>query len=152
MAIELDIAQRPLYQLRRSLKSLSKSPSAEDVHQLRTDARRLEAVVTALKLHDEKDVRQLLKEISPLRKAAGSVRDMDVMEAEALKLSKQGNDDALARLMEHLGQRRIESAGQLFDRVAKRRKDACRSLKRVSKLVEERLDQKGEGPIAKRSV
>jgi CHAD domain-containing protein len=152
MAIELDSAQKPLYQLRRFLKSLSRDPSVEDVHELRTEARRLEAVVAALKLHDEKDVRRLLKEISPLRKAAGDVRDMDVMEAEARKLSKHGNDDALAKLMEHLRQKRTESASQLFDRIAKRRKDACRNLKRVSKLVKERLDQNRERPIAKRSV
>lgn len=77
---------------------------------------------------------RLLKTIEPVRKAAGQVRDMDVLFANALTLSDPRND-SVARLLEHLAGMRMASARELVDTAAEQRKDACRSLKHFSKQI-----------------
>ncbi|MGB6689861.1 MAG: CHAD domain-containing protein [Terracidiphilus sp.] len=135
MEIELKNAQKPLRKLRKALKRLPADPSTQEVHSLRTEARRLEAIVEALMLDRKKKTRQLLKAVSPVRKAAGDVRDMDVMVGNVLALSHDREDDSLVRLVEHLGEKRVESARDLRLTVAEQRKNACRTLKEYSKLV-----------------
>ena len=148
MNIDLENAKRSLLKLRRALKQLPPDPSAEDVHALRTQTRRLEAIVEALTPEENKKTRQLMKSVIPVRKAAGEVRDMDVLVGNVLALPRtQDNDDSLIRLVEHLGEMRIEGARELHHTVAANRKQARRSLKGYSKLVERNFPGK-KGAIA----
>src|ERR1035441_1525779 len=113
MEIELGNVRKPVRKLRKSLKIIPKDPPAEDVHHLRTRARRLEAVVAALMLGHKKMTRRLLKTIKPVRKAAGEVRDMDVLVGNALTLPSHRRGDSVnsvTRLLEHLGSMRMECA------------------------------------------
>jgi CHAD domain-containing protein len=135
MEIERDNAQKPLRKLRKALKRLPADPSTQEVHSLRTETRRLEAIVEALMLDHKKKTRQLLKAVTPVRKAAGDVRDMDVLVDNVLALSHDHEDDSLVRLVEHLGEKRVASARDLRHTVAAQRKDACRTLKEYSRLV-----------------
>jgi CHAD domain-containing protein len=136
MEIERDNAQKPIRKLRKVLKRLPDDPSTKEVHSLRTQTRRLEAIVDALMLDHKKRTRKLLKTVTPVRKVAGDVRDMDVLVGNVLSLSKDRDDDSLVRLVEHLGELRIESARGLRRTVAEKRKDARQNLKQYSKLVE----------------
>jgi CHAD domain-containing protein len=136
MLIELKSRQESLRKLRKSLKKLPKDPSQEDVHRLRTQSRRMEATLYALHSSKDKAAAHLLKAIEPIRKAAGSVRDMDVLTAKALTLPGH-RDEALARLVEQLGGKRMEYARELFDEVADQRKAARRGLKRQLKWIED---------------
>ena len=150
MEIELGNVQKPVRKLRRSLKILPKDPPVEDVHHLRTRARRLEAVVSALMLGHKKTTRHLLKTIKPVRKAAGEVRDMDVLVGNALTLPSHhrgDSDNSLARLLEHLGSMRMECARGLLDTVAAQRKDARRALKRFSRQLGKRSNGKNPGAM-----
>lgn len=143
MDIELENAKKPLRKLRRTLKRLTPDPAAEDVHALRTQTRRLEAIVNALMLEHKKRTRQLLKSMTPVRKAAGGVRDMDVLVGNVLALRRdREDDDSLIRLIEHLGQMRMEGARELHQTVFAHRKDAQRSLKGYTKLVERQFPRK----------
>lgn len=135
MEIERDNAKKPLRKLRKALKRLPADPSTKDVHSLRTQTRRLEAIVEALMLDRKKKTRQLLKAVTPVRKAAGDVRDMDVLVGNVLALSHDREDDSLVRLVGHLGEKRVESARDLRQTVAAQRKDARRTLKEYSRLV-----------------
>jgi CHAD domain-containing protein len=135
MDIELDSAQRPLRRLRKALKRLPSDPTPADVHDLRTQSRKLEAVAGALQLDRKKTTRQVLKTVTPVRKAAGNVRDMDVFVGHLFSLSRKRDDDSLVRLMEHLGERRMENARELHRTVEENRKHARRSLKDYSKLI-----------------
>jgi len=135
MEIEREHAERPLRKLRKALKSLPSDPSPEDVHSLRTETRRLEAIVDALMLVEKNKTRRLLKTVTPVRKAAGEVRDMDVLVKNVIALSQDRNDDSLLRLVEHLGERRIESLRELRHIVQENKKDARRNLKQYAKLV-----------------
>jgi CHAD domain-containing protein len=135
MEIERDNVEKPLRRLRKALKRFPTDPSSGEVHSLRTNARQLEAIVDALMLDSRKKTRQLLKSVSPVRKAAGDVRDMDVLVGNVLALSRDHEDDSLVRLVEHLGERRVESARGLSHTVASKRKAARRSLKQYAQLV-----------------
>src|ERR1039458_5461523 len=150
MEIELGNVQKPVRKLRKSLKILPKDPPAEDVHHLRTRARRLEAVVAAFMLGHKKMTRRLLKTIKPVRKAAGEVRDMDVLVGNALTLPSHhrgDSDNSVARLLEHLGAMRMECARGLLDTVAAQRKDARSALKRFSRQLGKRSNGKNPGAM-----
>ncbi len=132
----LATVQRPIRRLRRRLRSLSASPSIQAVHALRTSMRRVEAIVAALKMERKKPVRRLIKAIKAVRKAAGAVRDIDVLAGIALTLARNCRDDSLLRLLWRLHGLRIASARRLVDAVRAHRKDACRCLKRFSRQIE----------------
>lgn len=151
MAIELDRLQKPLRKLRKSLKRLSKDPPPEAVHKLRTRARHIEAIAPALTPTEEKKTRRLLKSIKPVRKAAGNVRDMDVLTGNALTLPANSHGQSLARLIERLGTTRQKTAGALFETVGEQRKSARQILKQYSRLVEVALSGKGSGSRRSRS-
>jgi CHAD domain-containing protein len=139
--MDLDRVERPLRKLRKLLKSLPENAAPEDVHKMRTRARRIEAVANALKPAAGKETRRLLKAIKPVRKAAGGVRDMDVLTRNLLDLDKNGlqkngSRDSLVRLIEHLGSERSASATGLAETVDRQRKAARRELKNYARLVE----------------
>lgn len=128
--------QKPVRSLRKGLKSLPKDPAPAQVHKLRTGARHMETLAAALMPADAHKTRRLLKSIKPLRKAAGGVRDMDVMTENALKLAETPGHDSLARLVTYLGSTRQQSAAELVDAVEQKRKAARRGLKRFAKSVQ----------------
>src|SRR5208282_4650996 len=113
MEIDPDNMKQPARKLRKSLKSLPRNLPIEYVHGLRTQTGRLEAIIAASVLERKKLARQLLKTIKPVRKAAGEVRDMDVLAAKARTLSGRRND-SVARLVKHLVDTRIKSARALL--------------------------------------
>jgi CHAD domain-containing protein len=136
MEMVLSAVQKPVRRLRKALKCLPPDPSIEDVHNLRTRMRRVEAITTVLRMGDEKPAQRLLKTIKTIHKALGAVRDMDVMAGNVLTLERSGHDESALRLLQHLHGLRIERVRHLVDAVGKHRKDARRSLKRFSGQIE----------------
>ncbi len=136
----IDRAEKPLLQLRKLLDTLPRNPAPDAVHELRTRARKIEAMAMALATADAGKTKKLLKSIKPLRKAAGSVRDMDVLTGDLMHMPQNGNQDAthdsLLRLVEHLGTVRRKSADGLVDTVNRQRRPARRSLKKYAKFLE----------------
>lgn len=139
----LDNARKQVRQLRKSVKSLSSAPSTTDIHNLRTRARRVEAIAGILIPANDKSMRRLLKLLKPLRKAAGNVRDMDVLAAKARTLTGRHHDNSVACLLEHLQAIRIESALKLVNAVNKQRADTRDGLKQFSRQISK------SGPAAK---
>jgi len=132
--------ERPLQKLRKLLNNFPSSPPPGDVHSLRTQTRRLEATLNALALTREKKPRQLLKLITPVRKAAGKVRDMDVLIGDAMTLSEHPGDDAMVRLVEHLADMRVKHARKLRNVIGSRGHDIRKRLKQSSKLMRKKLE------------
>jgi CHAD domain-containing protein len=98
----------------------------------------------ALQLDAKRKGRRVLRAITPMRKKAGSVRDMDVLTAFASGLSiDDGERQCLVKLLEHLGEKRSRSAGRLRKSVAKRRKKARERLKVCSSTIEKTFDKAG---------
>ncbi len=143
--MDLERVQKPLRQMRKSLKQLPKDPPPETVHKLRTRARTIEAIAGALTQPDEKKAQRLLKSIKPVRKAAGSVRDMDVLTDNALSLPQDSYRESLVHLVEQLGVAREKSLADLLDTIDQQRKTARRNLKQYAKLVRAALADKNSG-------
>jgi CHAD domain-containing protein len=137
--------EKPFQKLRKQLSKFPSKPAPEEVHSLRTQTRRLEATVAALVIDREKPSRRLLKAITPVRKAAGKVRDMDVLIGDALTLSGHQGSEALVRLIEQLAKMRVKSARKLRTVVRAQQQDARRLLKESSKLIRKKLKNDATG-------
>jgi CHAD domain-containing protein len=133
--LQPDQVEKPLRKLRRQLKALSSNPRPADVHSLRTQARRLEATVAAVAPGRNKASRRLLKLITPVRKAAGKVRDMDVLIGDVLTLADSYGSESMVRLVEHLARMRVKHARKLHHVVEQQRAEAQKQLKKSSKML-----------------
>jgi CHAD domain-containing protein len=139
MQLVLGQVRKPIRELRKSLQDLPGNPPQKEVHDLRTRTRRLEAISVALLTQEKGHAPHILDSIKPLRKAAGKVRDMDVLKNKVRSLARRHQGDAYDRLLAHLQTARIDSARELADKFASEQKEALRSLKRFSKRVESRF-------------
>jgi CHAD domain-containing protein len=137
MTVDVEKALKPLRNLRKILKDFPAHPTPEQVHDLRTRARRLEATVHALSPDPDRDVRRLLKAIKPLRKAAGKVRDVDVFIAHLYSLTNDPAGEGLVRLTEHLAGLREKHARRLNQVMDRRQKVARRRIQQYVRRLEQ---------------
>ena len=79
--------------LQRTANKLAKRADAEDVHDFRTTARRVETAIAELLPKPNRNTRKLRKQATKLRKRAGRVRDLDV-QLVALESLNTGRDAA----------------------------------------------------------
>ena len=135
MAGELERVRKVLRELGKSLESLSGDSAPKDVHRLRTASRRVEAIAGVLEAADGKKSRRLVKSIEPVRKAAGGVRDMDVLLADSRKLARYCDGESLNHLVAHLKTSRQQYASELQHALHHRRKAVLEDLKEYSKFV-----------------
>ncbi len=144
MAGELERARKAVRELNKTLKHLPSDlpPPPNEVHQLRTASRRVEAIAAALAQVESKESRRALKAIEPIRKAAGGVREMDVLLANARRLARTAASDSLTRLIEHLQIARQQNADVLRRALARRRDAARENLKQYSRFIRSALDPK----------
>lgn len=127
--------------LRKLVRRMSKRATQDEVHDIRTHARRVEATLQALQLDRSREGRRVLRAVTPMRKKAGDVRDMDVLTGFAAPLSRKGDEPCLIKLLEHLGQDRGRAANKLRKTVAKHRKAASRGLKDCAWFIEKNFDK-----------
>jgi CHAD domain-containing protein len=142
---ELESVHKALRDLRKSLKGLPRDPKPEAVHKLRTSARRVEAIAGALPDARGQTSRRLVESIQPLRKAAGGVRDMDVLAANIRKLRQTAPADSLTRLIDHLESARSDEASELRHTLDRKRKEARHNLKKYAHEVESALGEMQNG-------
>lgn len=141
---------KPIRKFRKAIKKLLMDPGPEQVHGLRTQSRRLEATLHALKLDGTKRGQRLLRSITPIRKAAGKVRDVDVLTSLASTIlhNEKGPGEDLVQLLEALGARRLKSAKRLRRIVRDGRKRALRRLRWLSVRIDQwikNVQQKNSG-------
>jgi CHAD domain-containing protein len=144
MALDADKLEKPFRTLTKSLKRLSEQPSPEEIHDVRTRARRVEATLHALLLDQAPMGQKVLNAISRIRKRAGKVRDMDVLIGLVSSLNTKPDDECRLQLIEYLSQRRLAAAKKLHSVVDKRRKSARDHLKRCSTAIERKHRDKKE--------
>ena len=135
MTEELERARKAVRELSKTLKSLPKDPPPGEVHRLRTTTRRVEAIVSVLSQLEGKESRRLLKSIEAIRKAAGGVREMDVLIRNARRLARHVPADSLTRLLEQLRIARQQNAVELRRVLGRRRGAARENLKEYSSLI-----------------
>ncbi len=127
--------REPFRKLRESLKHIEKNPPPEEVHKLRIQARRIESIASALRPSGGRKSRRLIKPVKQLRRAAGGVRDMDVLTGNALSLRDRSNGPSLARLLDYLRSARAKNALKLLKAVDRESKMARKSLREYSRLI-----------------
>jgi len=116
MQVEIAKAVKPARRLRKLFKQVPSDLTPEFVHEVRTQSRKLEATVHAIAGAHDRRARRLLKRVKPIRKAAGGVRDMDVMIEKVLSVAKGIDSDrgeALLRLTEQMALVREKNAEEL---------------------------------------
>jgi len=138
MSLDPKKLDKPLVKLGKLVRKMSKEPTQDEVHDIRTNARRVEAILQALQLDRKGKGRRVLSAITPIRKKAGDVRDMDVLTGFAATLAADGHDQCLTKLLEHLGAERARYAGKLRNTVAKRRQGASKDLKTCAAYIEKK--------------
>lgn len=135
-----DELQKPVRKLPKIINKLSRRPAPEQVHDLRTCMRRIEATFHALMLDSRRNEQMLLKTIKPVRRKAGTVRDLDVQTAFATTLHPQGDEECVVELLEYIGAKRYAQARKLR-RIARRNSPALsRRLKKTSRYLEKGFD------------
>lgn len=152
VSLDAKSLEKPFLTLRKLGKKISKVPTQEEVHDIRTNARRIEAILQALRLDRSHKGRRVLRAVTPMRKKAGDVRDMDVLTGFSARLSASGEEQCLVKLLEHLGQVRGRSARTLRQTVTKHRKAASRSLKNCVSLIKKNFAQRSSAKLKEWSV
>ena len=136
MALNPKRVLKPARKLRKLLKNMPKQPTPEQVHDLRTNTRRFEAVLAAISPDSSRKQTRLLKDLSAIRKKAGKVRDMDVLTDYVVEVKVDGEQDCRVQLLEHLGSARKKDAVKLHRAVVKHSARARSGLKSASGRLE----------------
>jgi CHAD domain-containing protein len=139
MRLLLRQVRKPIRALQKSLRDLPDNLSEKAIHDLRTRSRRVEAIGSVLAVCNQTDARPLLRSIKPLRKAAGEVRDMDVLAARVRSLLRRNQLPALERLLAHLKAARAKNAEDLAKKFSAQKKTLYHRLEQYSKDVKERF-------------
>ena len=153
MAVDADRMRKPVRKIRKLLKKMPASPSPEEVHDLRTNCRRIEATLEALSLDSGRTARQVLKQISKLRKRAGKVRDMDVLTSYVSQMPRpDGEQDCLVDLLEYLGAERGKHANKLDAARNQYAAPLRKHLKQTSRRMDKTLPRNGSRNSAGNTV
>jgi CHAD domain-containing protein len=139
MPIDVDRVQKPIRKLRKFLKKRPKRPTPDEIHNLRTNTRRFEAAIAAFGLDRNGNERRLLRDLKPIRKRAGKIRDMDVLTDYASDVHVDGEEECLVQLLEHLGASRDREVKKLRAEVTTRAPELRRRQKTSSKHIEKVL-------------
>ena len=139
MHFKIETLRKQITQLHKLLKRFPRHPLPEDVHRLRRQIRTLEAIGDALTSGHDRKARRLLKALILISKAAGKVRDMDVLMGPACSLPTSRKDECLVQLLEYLGERRFKAAAKLHAIISAKRREAIHSLRQCSRLIDKNL-------------
>ena len=137
MALDKTRIQKSISKLRKLLGKAPKRPTPEEIHDLRTQARRFETAMVALALDSKKNERRLLRNLAGVRRRAGKIRDMDVFTEHAAKV--RGEPECLIQVREYLGAERYRHSKQLHALAQETGKTIRRRLKRTSIRIEKLL-------------
>jgi CHAD domain-containing protein len=101
MAVEFKKVRKPGRTLRKLLKRMGARPTPEQVHDFRTNSRKLEANLEAFGMDGSRLGKRVLKPLSRFRKRAGKIRDMDVLTSYAASIQPQDSEkDCAVQLLE----------------------------------------------------
>lgn len=146
MSFDIERIHKPSRKVAKFLRKNSKRPSSDAVHELRTSIRSLETTFITLRLDSRKRAKRLIRHLRAVRKAAGNVRDMDVLTAGVLTVERDGEQDCLVQLIEHLGAERSKFVKKLHHVIETNKPQLRQDLKQYSKHVEKRLQEVKTNP------
>jgi CHAD domain-containing protein len=142
--LDADRIQKTARKLRKLMKRAPKRPTPDEVHNLRTYIRRLEAAFDASRPNLKRSERRFLRDLRGIRKRAGKIRDMDVLTADAASLRVAQEQDCAVELLQFLGAQRYKHAARLHKALRKQGKELGRRLKRVSGRLAKQIPASNE--------
>jgi|SRR5215469_1302959 len=145
MSVDYDRIHKPIRKLRKLLKTFPKNPSFDEVHDLRSNIRRIEVILAALSLDSKGTDRRLLKDLARVRKRGSKVRDADVFTRFTADCHPAGEEDCSLELLEHLGAERKRRAAKLYSTISRRSALLDDGLRRTSKHVSKALEDQANG-------
>jgi CHAD domain-containing protein len=140
MALDAKSVDKPFRKLRKLLKNFPDPPDPEDVHSVRTYTRRIEAMTGAFQLDRKKVGKDLVMYLTLIRRAAGDVRDMDVLTDFTASLDPNSDGDCRLSLIQHLGERRTKAATKLVKKVKANEKQVRALLKECATIAANGID------------
>jgi CHAD domain-containing protein len=139
MMLDIGPIKKNIRKLRKLLKKAPRRPNPDEIHDLRTQIRRFEAIFEALDVNCKRNERRVLRYLGRIRKRAGKIRDMDVLTGHASTVQVDQERDCLVQLLEYLGAERYRHAEQLHAVMGKYgaelRRRLKRTLARLQKLI-----------------
>ncbi len=145
MALDADRIERAIRKLWKVLKKAPRTPSVEDVHDLRTRARDLEAALDAFSMDVRRNERRVLRGLDRVRKRAGKVRDMDVLTSYVATLDGDTDEECRVELLEFLGAERYRHAKALHEVLRRDGAALAHRLKRTRRRLDKRLAPDSDG-------
>ncbi|MCU1309052.1 MAG: hypothetical protein JWO20_177 [Candidatus Angelobacter sp.] len=143
--------EKPVRKVRKFLKRAPRNPTPDEIHDLRTNTRRLEATMQAFGLSSNGNEQQLLRELKRVHKRAGKIRDMDVLTEDASTIHLDGEQSCVVQVLEHLGAERNRHVKKLRALVRRDgpeiRQREKRSLKDMEKLLQSGKNSRPSGPV-----
>ena len=149
MTIDIRQVHKIERKLQKSLKKTRERPSPDHVHDLRTSIRRAEAFIRAFGSPNKGKGRNLLRDLDPIRKRAGKVRDVDVLIGDLVGLHTNGDSGCTVQLIEHLGGNRRRLSKKLSKKLTSLDRDGrlCRQVKRVFAQATKRIQENGSSGV-----
>src|SRR5882762_7147532 len=137
MAVDIGPIKKNIRKLRKLLKKAPRRPNPDEIHDLRAQIRRFEAIFEALDVNCKRNERRVLRYLGRIRKRAGKIRDMDVLTGHASTVQVDQERDCLVQLLEYLGAERYRHAEQLHAVMGKYgaelRRHICPSLRAIAR-------------------
>jgi CHAD domain-containing protein len=130
MVFDIGPIKKNIHKLRKFVKKVPRRPNPEEIHDLRTQIRRFQAMIEALDVNCKRNERRLFRHLARIRKRAGKIRDMDVLTGYASTVQVEEERDCLVQLLEYLGMERYRRAEQLHALMRKYGAELQRRLKR----------------------
>jgi CHAD domain-containing protein len=127
MPPRIDRVSRLFDKVIRQLGKMGSHAQPKDVHQFRTAARRMEAVLEVLVPQPDRNQRKLLKQLSKARRRAGRVRDLDVQLAALRSLKASERPYVKTQALHDLSEMRAKRNDKLLESLDKA---AVRDLRR----------------------
>jgi CHAD domain-containing protein len=102
MSVNQEARRHAFAKLRESVTKVAHHPRPENVHRVRTSARRVETILGDLIPDLDRNQKKLLKALAGIRKKAGKIRDLDVHIANLRNLKVSQDQAGKARLLRRL--------------------------------------------------
>jgi CHAD domain-containing protein len=140
MPVDTERLRKSIRKVRNFLKTPPKNPTPDQIHEVRTGTRRLEAALDTLHIKKKRATKKSLqRELERIRERCGKLRDMDVPTAHAMSVTPEESErECLVHLLEYLGANRYWHARKLRKTTKKYgaalRKDLAKLAKKVDKL------------------
>jgi CHAD domain-containing protein len=82
MPLDSKKLEKSFVKLRKLVRKMSKHPTQDEVHDIRTNIRRVEATLQALQINRSRHGRRVLRAITPMRQKAGAAQMAKVRETD----------------------------------------------------------------------